>query len=378
MEEFLSPVADEVLEFDFPKESIGGSILKHSLELGIPDLTSVSIVFFDVVNSNAESRLQSNTIRKEFYSLYKGNWSFEFADVGSIQSGADYSDTQFAVENVVTDLLKKNIVPVVLGAELSNTFACFKAYHFEDQPVNLSVISSRFGLGSVDVEINQNNYLSKIILQEESNLFSYSNLGYQTYLNAQKEIDLIESLNFEAYRLGDFEDVSKAEPILRDADMLVVDFEALKASEAPGVAYANPNGFTGVQACKMARYAGMSDRLSCLCLFNYHLKYDVNSTSAIMIAQIVWYFIEGFHLRVKDYPFGSKDDYLKYMVPVDEHVVVFYQSHRSLRWWVQVDYVIENNTKRSVLLPCSYQDYEKTTEGKLPTRWFKHQKKMMS
>jgi hypothetical protein len=46
-------------------------------------------------------------------------------------------------------------------------------------------------------------YLTKII-DEPNNLFNYCNIGYQTYYNSQEEIDLIEKLFFDAYRLVKF------------------------------------------------------------------------------------------------------------------------------------------------------------------------------
>ena len=36
--------------------------------------------------------------------------------------------------------------------------------------------------------------MSSIIMHKPSYLFSYTNIGYQSYLNSQEEIDLIEKL----------------------------------------------------------------------------------------------------------------------------------------------------------------------------------------
>ena len=47
-------------------------------------------------------------------------------------------------------------------------------------------------------------FLSKIIIEEPNNLFNFSTIGYQTYYNSQEEIDLIEKLYFDAYRLGKY------------------------------------------------------------------------------------------------------------------------------------------------------------------------------
>jgi hypothetical protein len=69
--------------------------------------------------------------------------------------------------------------------------------------VNLVAIDSKFDFGKKMISY-QLSYLTKIIIDEPNNLFNYCNVGYQTYYNSQEEIDLIEKLFFDAYRLGDF------------------------------------------------------------------------------------------------------------------------------------------------------------------------------
>ena len=56
-------------------------------------------------------------------------------------------------------------------------------------------------------------------MREPNNLFNYSNIGYQTYFNSQEELDLLNSLFFDAYRLGEVKDLTKVEPII---EMLIL------------------------------------------------------------------------------------------------------------------------------------------------------------
>ena len=90
--------------------------------------------------------------------------------------------------------------------------------------VNLVSIDSKFDFGKQEDGIKANSYLSKIILDEPNNLFNYTNIGYQTYYNSQEEIDLIEKLFFDAYRLGEISNnIELAEPVFRDGDIVCVD-----------------------------------------------------------------------------------------------------------------------------------------------------------
>jgi len=52
--------------------------------------------------------------------------------------------------------------------------------------VNLVTIDSKFDIGTQESLSSYNSYLSKIIVDEPNNLFNFSNIGYQTYLNSQE------------------------------------------------------------------------------------------------------------------------------------------------------------------------------------------------
>jgi hypothetical protein len=97
----------------------------------------------------------------------------------------------------------------------------------------------------------------------------------------------------------------------------------------------------------------------------------------VLIAQIIWYFLEGFHYRSCEYPFGSKKNYLKYIVPLEEVELVFYKSDKTDRWWIEIPFISNSNNKlkRNTLLPCSYDEYILACNQELPRRWWKAQRK---
>jgi hypothetical protein len=96
-----------------------------------------------------------------------------------------------------------------------------------------------------------------------------------------------------------------------------------------------------------------------------------------LIAQVIWYFVEGIHYRSNEYPFGSKDNYLKYTVPNEEEDVVFYKSDKTERWWIEIPFFINSNNKlkKNTLLPCTQDDYLAACNQELPERWLKAQRK---
>jgi hypothetical protein len=97
----------------------------------------------------------------------------------------------------------------------------------------------------------------------------------------------------------------------------------------------------------------------------------------VLIAQIIWYFIEGYNYRSNEYPFGSKENYLKYIVPFEDEELVFYKSNKTERWWIEIPFFsnVNNKLKKNTLLPCSYEDYLRACDQEIPERWWKAQRK---
>ncbi|GGF65613.1 formimidoylglutamase [Wenyingzhuangia marina] len=382
IQDFFTPISAEVLSYEeTSKEMLGRQLVKHTDELGFPDLENVNLAFFDVREErgavgNQGTGIGADEIRKQLYQLYGGNWDLSMVDLGSIQPGNQLKDTYFAVQETVDFLLKNNVLPIIIGGGQDLIYANYRGYNQLDQAVNLAVASPKFSFGDIQDELNSNSYLSKIILEQPCNLFNYANLGYQTYYNSQEEISLIENLSFEAYRVGALKNISIVEPVMRDADIVAIDMGVVRCGEAPANGNANPNGLYGDDLCAIARYAGISDKVTSFGIYEYNKLFDVNHQTSKLISQVIWYFIEGYSLRTKDYPYGSKDSYLKYLVPFENEVISFYQSDKSQRWWMQVDIPTQSKYKRHVLVPCSYDDYLNTIEQKVPERWFNVHRKI--
>lgn len=213
-------------------------------------------------------------------------------------------------------------------------------------------------------------------MDEPNNLFNYALLGYQSYYCSQESIDLMDKMWFECYRLGEIKaNITLTEPVLRDADIVSLDLTSLRSSDSGNFYTFAPNGFTGKEICALARYAGISDKVSSFGLFNGF--FGVNES--ILIAQIMWYFVEGFHCRTKDYPYSSLDRYTKYHVLVDDQPLVFYKSNKSDRWWIQMSNIsdLDNKYRFHSLLPCAYEDYLNACNQIIPERWYKSHRKTL-
>src|SRR5690606_24475936 len=303
--------------------------------------------------------------RTNFYQLFPGNWTKKIVDLGTVEAGESIEDTYVAVKMLVADLVKQNILPIIIGGSQDITYGMYRGYDTLEQNVNLVCIDNKIDV-IADVENPSENFMTRIIMEAPNNLHNFSALGYQTYFNSQEEIDLIDKMYFEAYRVGEIiSNVKISEPVLRDADIVSLDINAVKSSDLGYFSHFNPNGFDGREICVLARYAGLSDRVSSFGIFNI----DNISQKSLLITQILWYFVEGYNFRMNEYPYISKSTYLKYIVPLEEQELVFFKSDVSERWWIEINSLEDSN--RKMLFPCSYDDYKQSLKNIVPDRWWR-------
>ena len=183
----------------------------------------------------------------------------------------------------------------------------------------------------------------------------------------------MDNLYFESYRLGAVsKDVTIVEPVLRDANIVSIDLTSVKGSDVSLKQKYSPNGLDGKEICAIARYAGISNKVSSFGVYEYKPSKD-DELTAMLVAQILWYFVEGVNYRVKDDDFSDDRNYHKYITLVESEELIFYKSNKTGRWWIEIPFLAEvnNKLKRHTLLPCMHQDYVDACNNKVPDRWYK-------
>ena len=356
--EYLLPVNNEIVDFKnkLSPLAIGKAITIYGDDQS--NLKGFDIALIGLSESRKSSEVNKkyidiNSFRKEFYSLFCGDWNVNIIDMGDVINGEDISDTYFALKTINESLLEKNIISFFIGGTQDLTFPLYQAFAKKGDYVNLTSIDNKFDFGQIKKDFDSSSYMSKIIMDKDNKLSHYCNLGFQTFLNSQEEIDLLEKLQFESHRLGKInKKIDLIEPSLRYTNLLSIDFRSVKASELNFI-HNYPNGFESSEICSIARYAGMSDRISCVGVFEVFQ----NSISSALLAQAVWYFIEGFSLRIIEDPKSENFKGKSYHMDLENHQIKFYQSDISQKWWFEL---IEENSNKLIdvsLYPCGHEDY---------------------
>jgi formiminoglutamase len=324
-------------------------------------------------------RFGPDYVREKLYLLNEGGYTTKIVDLGNIKRGDKVTDTYFALKTVVEELVKRDIVPIIIGGGQDLTYAQYLGYENLEQKVDVLVVDSHFDLDDdgfgASIETNSIAYLNKIFLHEPNYLFNFSNLGYQTYFTSQESLRVMDKLYFDVHRLGELTgNITVTEPVIRNANMVSFDMGAIRSSDAVGNANAKPNGFYGEDACQVCRYAGMNDKLTSIGFYEFNPAYDNNGQTAMLLSQMIWCFVDGFYNRKKDFPLNPKSQYLIYKTSLkhDEHELVFVKSKKSDRWWMQVPYPTGGSkNERYHLVPCRYEDYKTARSGDMPDLWWR-------
>ena len=350
----------------------------HSFTEKMPDYRGSHIAIFGIKEGRGSHNNKGTTsapdeVRRKLYPLKKGLGTYRIVDLGNLNIGLDVNESYVRVSEVCRMLLEHNVLPVIIGGSHDLDYGQYCAYESLEKLVSLLNIDATLDLDEKKGSAESRHHIHKILLHEPNYLFSYTHLAYQTYLIDPNAVSILEKLYFEAFRVGQVRmNLQEIEPTVRNADMVAFDITAIRSSDAPGNANAQPFGLTGEEACQICWYAGINEKLSSIGFYEYNPDYDdVHKKTASVLATMIWYFIEGYYNRKNEQNFRS-NDFMKYSVsmPVEPEVISFYKSKFSEKWWMEIPFSRgREKYSRNSIVPCSYNDYQTAVKGEVPDRY---------
>jgi len=372
----FSPIDESIYQKTYAPNSIFKSIRVFGDKM--PDYKGAHIAIFGVkeergTKTNTGSAKGPDEIRKKLYNLKKGSGAYRIVDLGNLNAGIDLDETYVRISEVCRILLENNVLPLILGGTHDLDYGQYRGYEEMEKLISLLNIDAFLDLDDNREADKANQHIHKILLHEPNYLLSYTHLAHQLYLIDPSNAAILEKLYFEAFRIGQMRtNLAEMEPAIRNADLMSFDVTAIRSSDAPGNANAQPFGLTGEEACQLCWYAGMNEKLSSAGFYEYNPDFDdATKKTASVIATMIWYFIEGFYHRKHDTNFKS-NDFLKYVVSMaaEPETITFYKSKVTEKWWMEVAYHQPGaRYTRNSIIPCSYNDYQIATKGEVPERY---------
>jgi len=326
-----------------------------------PDLSTVRLALIGIDEDAA------NEIRPHLYSMSSPSEHVPFADLGNIQKVHPE-----VIIPLLSELIEGGIVPILIGKHRAYTYTQYMAYQKLNKLVNAVVIDERIPF-TFDERKKEKDfyYLNQILDKKDHSLFNLSMIGFQSHFTDPKVVSLFQQKGYELDRLGRVKfNLEEVEPSLRDADFISFDISAIKYAEAPGTPFPSPSGIFGEEASQLAHFAGMSDKLTSIGFYGYHSKFDNQGQTAQLIAQMIWYFVDGFCKRQADLPI-SNSRFTKFQVPVEtsSYDIIFLKSKVTERWWMQIPAEVAGNKERNRIIPCSANDYKLACQQEIPERF---------
>ena len=377
LKSYFKPLSDEIYQNqnNWQTTQIGYQIQSNN-SITFPEYKYCEIALFNIREYQGSDNLFTDKeckIRKEIYSLHFDTPP-RICDLGFLDLSDSRKESFKKIEEVCAELLKNGILPIVIGGGHDITYALYKSYSSLDKSITLTTVDKKFDLGIKDEKLSNTNFFSKILEAKPNNLFHYCNIGYQTFFVSPLAINMLNDLNFDSIRLGNVTSkIRNVEPVLRNTDLLSFDLSAIRHSDISANKYSSPNGLTGVEACKIMRYAGLSDKLSLLSICEYNQLLDLSGQSSKLISQMVWYFLDGVKSRKNELNPNIKNC-IKYTVSFDDgkNEIIFYKSNLSARWWMGVPFKnLDSSNLDYYFVACSYEDYEQANKGEIPNKWIK-------
>ena len=353
-----------------------GRLIDFHTDDHFPEVKFAEMAIFNVPEyegSKNKSDSQDCKIRASFYELHKEKLP-RIVDLGTLQLMPTRKESFHSIQVVCEALIHDGIIPVIIGGGHDISYAVYKAYAALEKFITLTAVDKSFDIGLEDDKLASYSHFGKIISHKPSHLFHYVSLGYQSYFVSNMATEMLKEMNFDLLRLGDLKaNFQEVEPIMRNTDFLSFDISAIQYAYAQANVYNSPNGLTGEEACQIMRYAGVSDKLSAVGLFEYNQELDLNNQTAQLLSQMLWYFIDGYKLRKQELNPNLKNC-IQYTVAFEDgkNEIIFYKSQSSGRWWMGVPFKKEGEKQlQNYFVACSYRDYELANQGEVPERWLK-------
>lgn len=369
--EFLEPVP--VHELNDDEGYTDGQLAKHIdvFTEELPDIENADIILLGVNEFRGNGYFETgseaaNTIRKHLYRLHYWHTDVKIADLGNVKQGASMRDSYAAIKTILAEMLRLKKIVLILGGSHDITLAQYYAYIELEMQVEATCVDALIDLRG-ESPIHSENFLMEMLTGEPNMVKHYNHIAFQSYFVHPRMLETMDKLRFDCYRVGTVtENIEEMEPVMRNSHLLSFDVSAIKYSDAPANKNC-PNGLTGIEACMLTRFAGLSNKLSSFGIYGYRPQDDVEELTARQISQMIWYFIDGKSRCKQEADLRERNNFNEYHTAFTEVETVFLQSKKTNRWWMQMP--------DAKFIACSYNDYIKASNNEIPERWLRVQER---
>ena len=362
--DYLIPPGKELI--NCPRDELGQQIIFNRGDISVDFLNKGDLIMLGLPGFDKNQVVYDDSctwIRKELYLLSSVDLGKAgLVDLGNLKPGNDLKETLWLLQSLIGILRESGVFILLIGGSGILNLGILKSFENIRNDYSYTIVEPRFSL----VDYREFELI-------DFNKLNYYNLGSQSCFLTEVQQAWIKDLHYGTCRLGKIRsDLQEAEPYIRNSHGCSISIDSVKYSDAPGQKDATPNGFYSEEVCQLARYAGMAGGLEIFALMDYYPGHDQHMVTAKLLAQILWYSMEGYLLRIQEHPYLDPH-FRKFRVSYDPHQITFYKSDRTARWWMEVTL---KGSKKNGVFPCNQSDYELACQKELPERWLFYYQKL--
>lgn len=371
LEQFLEPVDIDLIRGDeaFYDRQFGRTADIFSEQF--PDIERADVVIVGMNEYRGAGFFSdihpADAVRMKLYKLFYWHTDIQVADIGNVKRGASLNDSYSCLKTVLKDLAEAGKGVIIIGGSHDLTLGQSRVFSDYKQYTDGAVIDAFIDLQGESMNRSEN-FLMEMLTGEPSYVRNYNHIGFQSYFVHPYMLETMDKLRFDCFRVGYCrEQIEEMEPVMRDAGFISFDLSAIRHGDAPAGGI-SPNGFTGEEACMIANFAGQSEKSGSFGIYGFLPEKDVHGTTALQIAQMIWYYIDGRNRRKSESLMEELHNFNEYHTSMSgQESVVFLQSKRTGRWWMKLS---ENK-----YIACSHRDYLQASNNDISERWLRAQER---
>lgn len=293
----------------------------------------------------------SDLIRKELFKLAFPFQNCKILDFGNLLDQSPEENIAF-----FSYLLTSNIIPIYIASDPNQSEHVFQSVLNLNIPSSWAVVHP-----SLADDMNLRPLLDNGV---EEGLVKARFLGHQSHVTPVEELAKLQASGVESMRLGHIrQNIDRVEPWCRSIDHGLFHMDAMRSTDFPAQKSSNPGGFFYEEACKICQFIGASSHLKSIGFYGYQPEKDKDGLSAAVLAQMIWYFIDGFH-HFRETQSIQKSKLTQYVVHAahSDLDINFWKNPETGRWWMEVPGVQDH------WVSCTYDDYLEACHGSFSSR----------
>lgn len=227
-------------------------------------------------------------------------------ELGDVRITGDLEQSQADLGRVIAELLKRGMVPLVLGGGHETAYGHYLGYVGANQAVAVINIDAHLDVRPLLKNKGHSGSPFRQMLEHPSRpLTGYACIGAQAGCVARSHQEFVERRggkiwwNEECYQLSFEYVVSQVLRFTRAGQSIYasIDADAFHVADVPAVSAPNPFGIAGHEAWSCARHLGHAPAVSSFDLVEISPEHDRDGQSARWAALVVWNFLIGLAQR---------------------------------------------------------------------------------